>query len=260
MNLHACRTASTRRATSCCLLLGYMISNLSGIGICAEGTTPAAETTAPNTVEATAVEPSTAVDPSADAAASEFDRKLGEITTKMTQVTEQLGDRRTGQETQALQQQILAALDELLKSPPQQSPLSSGGSGGGESSKSSSNSSPPAASSQSSASQGKESSSAANDSKKQGMSGDKQDREGAEDSEERTGKRQDATIPVLPRQRMEVDVWGHLPENIRDQLLNSYGERMLPEYADLVQRFYQSLAETGSSRNNRGSESPDRNR
>ncbi|MGE3314489.1 MAG: hypothetical protein AB7O26_05180 [Planctomycetaceae bacterium] len=46
------------------------------------------------------------------------------------------------------------------------------------------------------------------------------------------------------------EVWGHLPETLRQRLLNDLGEKTLPGYDDLVRRYFEALAEqpkTGSN-------------
>lgn len=176
-------------------------------------------------------------------------QRFEKITSRMTQAKSQLGARQTGSATQDLQKQILADLDELLKSPPQPSDPNSGGSGGSSNSNASSSASNQKNPSQPQRGEKSSNPSMSNPQKSGSKAGEEQDRETADDSEERTGERQRGSLPELPRQRLEVDVWGHLPENVREKLLNAYGERMVPEYADLVQRFYRSLAETNAPRN-----------
>jgi len=39
------------------------------------------------------------------------------------------------------------------------------------------------------------------------------------------------------------DAWGHLPPAMRQQLLNIYTEKFLPQYEDQVRRYYEALAE-----------------
>lgn len=149
----------------------------------------------------------------------------------------------TGTATQELQKQVLAALDELLKTPPKKpAPNSSGQGGGGQSQSSSSTSSPSKNQNQSlTTAQGQ---STGSDSHQ--PSGQQRDLSQAEDSEERSGQRRMGAAAALPRRRLEVDVWGHLPEKVRDQLLNGYGERMVPQYEALVRKFYESLADTAA--------------
>lgn len=203
--------------------------------------------------------------PSGSSAAStnetdELDRKVEEVTAKMRQAQTKLSGQDTGAATQELQKAIIAEIDELLKQPPQPNKSNSGGGGGGGSS---SNNSSSGQGKKSSAQQGGASTSnsqsrgrqqsAGNQSMSAGEQpgGTEQERPDAEDSEERTGQTKEGKPPPLPRRRMEVDVWGHLPDKVREKLLSAYGERMVPQYEDLVQRFYRSLAETGTSGNQR---------
>jgi acyl-CoA reductase-like NAD-dependent aldehyde dehydrogenase len=50
------------------------------------------------------------------------------------------------------------------------------------------------------------------------------------------------------RRKLEMDVWGHLPPHVREELLNTYGERMLPKYEHLVKRFYEALSTQSDSK------------
>ncbi|MBI1346990.1 hypothetical protein GC163_11950 [bacterium] len=179
-----------------------------------------------------------------------IDARLEKLTEKMQQASTQLSEKQTGLDTQELQRKIIQELDDLLKQPPPQKSSNSqnnssssngqSGSSGQPSQRKTSSSSKPSQSSQQNAA-GKESSSAA-------VPGEMQNRTQAEDSEERTGPTRDVPVATLPRRRLEVDVWGHLPDKVREQLLNAYGERMVPQYEDLVQRFYRSLADTAEKK------------
>ena len=42
-----------------------------------------------------------------------------------------------------------------------------------------------------------------------------------------------------------MDIWGHLPPHVREELLNTYGEKMLPKYEHLVKQFYEALSTQG---------------
>lgn len=179
--------------------------------------------------------------------------QLTKIVESMRTIETRLKDRETGDETQAAQQSVLEQLDALLNMPPETPPPSNGGGGGGN------NSNPPP---ESKAGNGKSPNSQGSQSKpKRTPGGDPsqmrpkpatqpggKERKQAGDSEERTGPNRVATTPAAKRQRLEVDVWGHLPEKLREQLLNSYGERMLPQYEEAVRRFYDQLADPPQSR------------
>jgi hypothetical protein len=76
----------------------------------------------------------------------------------------------------------------------------------------------------------------------------KADNEKSRDSTEKIGPNKPTPSEVARRQQLEKDVWGHLPPALRQELLNSYTEKFLPKYDELVRRYYEALAE----RNKRG--------
>ena len=39
------------------------------------------------------------------------------------------------------------------------------------------------------------------------------------------------------------ELWGHLPERSREQLLQSFSEEFLPKYEREIQQYYQRLSE-----------------
>jgi hypothetical protein len=50
-------------------------------------------------------------------------------------------------------------------------------------------------------------------------------------------------VPVLERRRnLATAVWGHLPDREREQMLQAYDAEYLPDYADLVEQYYETLA------------------
>lgn len=49
--------------------------------------------------------------------------------------------------------------------------------------------------------------------------------------------------PLERRRNLATSVWGHLPDRLREQMQQSYRERYLPGYEDLVERYYEILAE-----------------
>ena len=73
-----------------------------------------------------------------------------------------------------------------------------------------------------------------------------EDRPDPEDSEERTGDPRDAQVPTLMQRRLVDEVWGHLPARLRQKLQNIYSEKTLPQYEDLVRRYFEALAEENS--------------
>jgi hypothetical protein len=58
------------------------------------------------------------------------------------------------------------------------------------------------------------------------------------------GKMLPPTSPLLPIDDDVVrDVWGHLPEKLRQQATEYYKQEIMPRYAELLKRYYSSLAE-----------------
>jgi hypothetical protein len=50
----------------------------------------------------------------------------------------------------------------------------------------------------------------------------------------------------LARMRQTLDqIWGHLPARIRDQMQSGMAEEFLPQYEQLIEQYYQRLAEEG---------------
>jgi hypothetical protein len=74
------------------------------------------------------------------------------------------------------------------------------------------------------------------------------DNEKASDSQERLEAARAALAAEAARGRMVKDVWGHLPPHLRDAMKNSFSEKYLPKYEDLVKRYYEALAEKNRKR------------
>jgi hypothetical protein len=79
------------------------------------------------------------------------------------------------------------------------------------------------------------------------------DAENPSDSAEGVRKNGGAGPADDPKERLAKDVWGHLPPQLREQLLNVYTEKYLPKYEDLVRAYYEALAEQQRAR---GPEAP----
>ncbi len=163
-------------------------------------------------------------------------RELAEgILQKTKAATVLLAVKLTGDPTQELQRSAVSDLDqliELLKT----SPPPSGGSG-----------SPPPNPDNSPSDQNQDGSSSqkpksSSKSKSQGT-GAGENRTDPQDSEERHGESKEAKLRADRKRRLENDIWGHLPPALREQLLNTYGERMLPQYEEFVKKFYEALSE-----------------
>lgn len=54
--------------------------------------------------------------------------------------------------------------------------------------------------------------------------------------------------PLLPfDEDVAKDVWGHLPDKLRQQMTQYYKEDVMPKYSELLKLYYSSLAEKGAT-------------
>ena len=69
--------------------------------------------------------------------------------------------------------------------------------------------------------------------------------EGVSQAGDAAAKAKAVTVaPSLPLDgEVAKDVWGHLPEKLREQISAYYKEQFMPQYADLLRQYYSSLAE-----------------
>jgi hypothetical protein len=70
-------------------------------------------------------------------------------------------------------------------------------------------------------------------------------REGKADESSERGREEAAQSTALRGFRSDLvqDVWGHLPQRLRDQMMNAGSDRYLPEYDSLVRQYFESLAQ-----------------
>lgn len=149
----------------------------------------------------------------------ELDRRnpksLGEVALYMDYVRERLSVPDTGDKVRERQDEILAMLDELIEQAEQQE-KSGGGGGGGKR----------AGAPQPGGPQG------------QGQSGGSP----AEESDERDGPGRIGDLHSAPRIE-PGEMWGKLPPDERDRILQSIRERFPSRYRQLVEQYYRALAE-----------------
>jgi hypothetical protein len=77
----------------------------------------------------------------------------------------------------------------------------------------------------------------------QGEAAGQQKSKAAESDEQNLRKAQEARNAKARRRALINEVWGHLPANVRERLLNVGGEKLLPKYDEMIRRYYESLAE-----------------
>lgn len=70
----------------------------------------------------------------------------------------------------------------------------------------------------------------------------------ARDAQENVTAAQRARDEEARREQMVKDVWGHLPPHLREAMMQSFKEKYLPQYEDLVRRYYEALAEKNKPR------------
>ncbi|QDV29666.1 hypothetical protein Spb1_15800 [Planctopirus ephydatiae] len=84
---------------------------------------------------------------------------------------------------------------------------------------------------------------AKSDASQQGSSQKQGDNQNANEAEAGNRERERLAKEAARKRQLEVDVWGHLPDTVRGELLNSFDERILPSYERLVKKYYEALAE-----------------
>jgi uncharacterized protein YaaR (DUF327 family) len=189
----------------------------------------------------------------------EKDNKLERAANGMRDAGDKLNENQTGQDTRKVQEQVIRDLDELIKqmqNPPPPPHGQGGGGGGGGSSSSGSGKGSQSQMQKLGGGQGQsgqKSGQGKSGKASQGQQGTESSKSGgqekkvAEGSEERSESERKASEEAARKKKLEMDVWGHLPPHLRDQLLNTYGEKVLPKYQNLVKQFYEALSEQGDT-------------
>jgi hypothetical protein len=192
----------------------------------------------------------------------EKDNKLERAANGMRSAGDKLNESKTDQDTRKVQEQVIRDLDELIKQmqnpppPPQGQGGGGGGSTGGASGKGSQSQMQKPGGGQGQSQQGQSQQKSGQGKTGQASQGKQgaelsksggQEKKVAEGSEERSESERKASEEAARKKKLEMDVWGHLPPHLRDQLLNTYGEKVLPKYQHLVKQFYEALSEQGDT-------------
>lgn len=138
------------------------------------------------------------------------------------------------EETQALQDRILTDIDILLEmtSSPSESPRPSAG-----------QANLPMADEQPGAEQSQQSEGQRADTQPSQKSSQSLDPNAAsKESAERSAQADGTTSEQERRLGLATAVWGHLPPKVREQMQSAFSETYLPEYDELVRRYYEALA------------------
>lgn len=69
----------------------------------------------------------------------------------------------------------------------------------------------------------------------------------ARDSSDELKKRESAEVERAKMQEMLKEIWGQLPQRVREQMLQSGAEKFLPKYELLIEQYFKTLAERQNS-------------
>jgi len=78
-----------------------------------------------------------------------------------------------------------------------------------------------------------------------------QTKDKTQESEDRLAESANERAKLANRRRLAAEVWGHLPDRVRERLSQHYDENYLPRYEELVRRYFEALAETNSRQKTR---------
>jgi hypothetical protein len=70
----------------------------------------------------------------------------------------------------------------------------------------------------------------------------------ARDSESRVGRSDANDARMAQVMEMYKQIWGHLPDRLREQMQSGMAEEFLPQYERFIERYYQRLAEQPATR------------
>ncbi len=160
-------------------------------------------------------------------------QRLNQLLKRMEQVEQAISQKEMGEKTQQLQQSVVKDLDWLIKLLEQKKTRNmfvKRNEGGGTHSKA-----PPS----------KQGDKNKNDPQSKPKNGGKNQQDNATNSEDTLRTANKTNVRTIERKVLEKNVWGHLPATLRKKLLNIYSEKYLPQYDDVVRKYFESLAEEG---------------
>ena len=165
----------------------------------------------------------------ADEAAENDDNPLSRIGRKMQEAQRLIAQRQPGEPAQKLQQDIVTELDELLKQARKQQSQQQQSSG----------SKKPQQSRRDKPGQPQQ--------QPAGGKPEEAGNEPARDSTEQQRPEAPAQPDIGQMQDMLRELWGHLPEHERQQVINSTIEKFVPKYESLIKEYFKRLSEATRS-------------
>ena len=188
-------------------------------------------------------------DPAAQTPAEKTQDELDRTIQSMRSVSKKLSQKDVSEETRRQQKSIIDdinALIEKLKQPPQDSSQSQSSNNQDQQSNQSKSQDRQSAQ-QRKEQQQREQQEAQQKQKQQAGTGEGSSQQSPNKSAEATDKEQQrkaaARAAELAKRRALIDeVWGHLPPALREKMLNVGSENLLPQYEDVIRRYYEAIA------------------
>jgi len=165
-------------------------------------------------------------------------KPLNRVVGNMQAIQDFVNKRELGPETQKLQAQVIDDLDKLINQLNKQS--SSNNNSDQPPSQQKQPGKPPSKSTEAPPKQKKQSQQS-----QPGLTEGKRKKDSsAADSTGKTERGELTSGELARRQTLLKEVWGHLPPNVRQKILNDiYNEKYLPKYSELVRKYFEALAE-----------------
>lgn len=162
---------------------------------------------------------------------------------KMREVKSRVGKKETGSKTQAMQKDILSSLDALIQMAEQQQQQQ-------REQQKKQKQKQQQQQKQRSQEQPKQSQQGKQQQKEQGQqpTPDGRRKDDGQDSSTKIEERAVAAAELAKRKVVLQQVWGHLPERLRERVLNMSDDKYLPKYENLIKKYFEALAEKRKSR------------
>lgn len=162
-------------------------------------------------------------------------KRIAETIESMREVSQRVRQKQTGSETQRMQQDILTNLDSLIQAAKEQ-----------QQNQQQQNQKQRQRQQQQNQQQQKQRSPSQQQQQQPGQSPGKQPngrrKDDGRESTTQTGEKAAVAARLAQRKMILKQVWGHLPERLRDRVLNMSDDRYLPKYETLIRRYFEALA------------------
>jgi len=174
--------------------------------------------------------------------ASSTDGQIARVIAKMRDVQSRMTRTDTGRETQQVQKQILADLDSLIQAARRQQQRQ-------RQQQQNSQQQPQPNPQQSPQQQPSDQQKPSDQQQPSESTQPSPDGKRTDGQEQATQTSQAKAVASQAAQRKVIlqQVWGHLPERLRERVLNMKDDKYLPKYEDLIRKYFEALAEKGNT-------------